>query len=99
MAKKDILHRDVLNRISDLKSADIVVGVPSFRNARTIKHVVSTSCQGMRKYFPRMKGVFVNSDGGSEDNTRQVVLDTRVPKEIEKIVTPYIGIKGKGTAV
>lgn len=93
-----ILTKDVLKRIETLGYADIIVGVPSFRNEKTIKKVVSAACHGMKRYFPGMRPVFVNSDGGSTDNTREVVLRTKVPAGVEKIVTPYVGIPGKGTA-
>jgi hypothetical protein len=42
--------------------------------------------------------VLVNSDGGSTDRTRDVVIDTVVPERVTKIVTPYLGIAGKGSA-
>ena len=45
-----------------------------------------------------MKPVLVNSDGGSPDGTRQVVLDTPVPNGVEKIVTVYQGVSGKGSS-
>lgn len=52
----------------------------------------------MAKHFPKLKAVIVNSDGGSEDDTQQVVLKTPVAKGIDKIVTTYQGLFGKGSA-
>ncbi|MBC7252085.1 MAG: glycosyl transferase family 2 [Anaerolineae bacterium] len=76
----------------------MLVGIPSFKNAGTIGHVVRMAAEGMVKYFPDMKPVLVNSDGGSPDGTRQVVLDTPVPEGVEKIVTIYQGPSGKGSS-
>jgi len=98
MSEKTVLHPEVLERIDRIGEADIIVGIPSFRNAKTISHVVKAASLGMAEFFPELKPVLVNSDGGSEDNTRDVVLETPVPKQVEKIVTPYRGPAGKGSA-
>jgi glycosyltransferase involved in cell wall biosynthesis len=92
------LDSDVLARIDEIGGADILVGVPSFRAAKTIAHVVAVASEGMARYFPGLRHVLVNADGGSEDDTRQVVLDTPVPESVAKIVTPYRGLPGKGSA-
>jgi len=96
--KIQTLKDEVLERVAKIGQADILVGIPSFRNAATIDHVVKAASEGMVKYFPDLKPVLVNSDGGSTDNTRDIVLKTEVPKTVEKIVTPYKGIPGKGSA-
>ena len=93
-----VLEQAVINDIDDIGRADILVGIPSFRNADTIAHVVQQAAQGMVDYFPGMKSVLVNSDGGSTDRTRDVVLMTAVPPQVHKIATPYRGIAGKGSA-
>lgn len=93
-----VLENTVVEEIERISSADILVGIPSFRSADTIAHVVQQAGLGMATYFPDMKPVLVNADGGSTDRTRDVVLATAVPPQVEKIVTPYRGIAGKGSA-
>ena len=93
-----LLEQAVIDDINDIGQADILVGIPSFRNADTIAHVVQQAARGMVDYFPGMKPVLVNSDGGSTDRTRDVVLMAEVPDQVRKIVTPYRGIAGKGSA-
>ena len=93
-----VLDPEVIRRCEEIGCADIVVGIPSFRNADTIAHVVRTAAQGMVEYFPGLRPVIINSDGGSSDNTMEVVLQTPVPPGVEKIVTPYKGLPGKGSA-
>ena len=92
-------------------SADLMVGIPSFGNAETIGYVVRAATAGMVQYFPELKPVLVNSDGGSPDDTPRVAVSTESPDYLEKIilVSPkhklqrvsftYQGISGKGTAV
>ena len=93
-----ILEDAVSEEVERIGEADILVGIPSFRNADTIARVVRQSALGMVTYFPHLSPVLVNSDGGSTDRTRDVVLNTEVPEQVTKIVTPYRGIAGKGSA-
>jgi len=95
---KSVLHKDVINQVSRIGRADILVGIPSFRNAATIVNVVKNVSDGLAKHFPKLRAVIVNSDGGSEDNTRQAVVSAPVARNIEKIVTSYQGLPGKGSA-
>ena len=98
MPYETALSRDARKRIGEIGRADILVGIPSYNNAATIGHVVRMAAEGMVKYFPDLKPVLINSDGGSPDGTRQVVLNTPVPQEVEVIATEYQGIPGKGSA-
>jgi glycosyltransferase involved in cell wall biosynthesis len=88
---------------------DVLVGIPSFNNARTIGHVVRATAAGIAKYFPGTRAVIVNSDGGSTDGTREAVAAAEAPSAgailvsheltpVQRIVTPYHGIPGKGSA-
>lgn len=103
------LRAEVHDQIERIGSADIIVGVPSFNNMRTIGHVVRAVQAGLAKYFPSHRAVIVNSDGGSSDGTTDVVRNTSVEdfsaillqhrvEPISKIVFPYSGIPGKGSA-
>ncbi len=88
-----------------------MVGVPSFGNAETIGYVVRAATAGMVQYFPELKPILVNSDGGSPDDTPRVAISTESPDYLEKVilVSPkhklqrisftYQGTSGKGTAV
>jgi len=95
--------------INEIKEADILVGFPSYNDVRTIGHVVRTITAGLLKYFPDARAVLVNSDGGSTDGTQEEslkaqaenfkVISTSHPGyPVHKIVTPYHGIPGKGSA-
>ena len=104
------LEPTVVERVRELGSAELVVGIPSYDNARTIGHVVRAVAAGLAKHFPGRSAVIVNSDGGSRDGTPQVVASTELgsPRAIlarhplgpvHKILTPYHGLPGKGSAL
>jgi glycosyltransferase involved in cell wall biosynthesis len=104
-----INRREIELRLREIGSADILVGIPSFNNVRTIGHVVKAVQVGLAKYFPECKAVLVNSDGGSSDGTMEAV-DRAVVDDFDsllvrhrvelfhKISMPYAGIPGKGSA-
>jgi hypothetical protein len=104
-----IRRSEIIDWANDVGKADILVGIPSFNNARTIGHVVRAVQAGLAKYFPEHKAVLINSDGGSGDGTMDVVRNTVVDnfdslllhhrvRPLAKLATPYHGLPGKGSA-
>ena len=104
----------VRDQIARLGEADIMVGIPSFKNAATIGYVVRAAQAGLVQYFPDLRPVVVNSDAGSPDGTGRVVIETEPPEYIEQILLvrpshrlervsltyPEInGVGGKGAAL
>ncbi|NOT21289.1 MAG: glycosyltransferase [Nitrospiraceae bacterium] len=95
-------------RLQEIGSAEILVGIPSYNNRDTVEHVVRAVSVGLAKYFPEHRAVLVNSDGGSSDGTPALVARTAVDFQrlfigdqqsvLHRIVTPYHGIPGKGSA-
>jgi hypothetical protein len=74
------------DEISRLGKADIMVGIPSYRNAATIGHVVRAAQAGLVQYFPDLRPVLVNADAGSADGTQRVVVETEPPDYVERIL-------------
>jgi glycosyltransferase involved in cell wall biosynthesis len=104
-----LLRKEIQEEIEKIKEADILIGIPSYNNARTIGHVVKAVQVGLAKYFPDKKSILVNSDGRSTDGTTDVVKSTTIEDSqsillhhrispVFKIATPYHGIPGKGSA-
>src|SRR6266545_1434700 len=102
------LTSDTEAKVHEIGEADLVVGIPSFNNADTISHVIRAVSAGLAKYFPGARSVVVNSDGGSSDGTPDAVARVGVDYgamlisdrqgPLHKIITPYHGIPGKGSA-
>lgn len=78
-----------------VESAELVVGIPSLNEADSIQHPTTIADQGLKRFFPDKKGVIINCDNASPDNTREAFLG--VPTETPKIYlsTPE-GVLGKG---
>ena len=101
---------EVEETLRTIGRADLVVGIPSYNNARTIGHVVRAVMAGLAKYFPNHTAVIINSDGGSKDGTPEIVrqvtlgdyrtvLATHPTHPIRRLTTPYHGVPGKGSAL
>ena len=100
--------------VERLGKADIMVGIPSFKNAQTIGYVVRAAQAGLVQYFPDLRPIVVNADAGSPDGTQRVVVETEPPDYVERILLvrpqqrlqrmsltyPEIdGVGGKGAAL
>ena len=93
------LRTDGQRRLSEIGVADLLVGIPSYKNAHTIGHVVETAGDGMLAHFPNMRPVIAVVDGGSSDETVHVAANRPLPPTVRRIITTYQGIQGKGSAV
>ena len=104
----------IRDEIERLGRADIMVGIPSFKNAATIGYVVRAAQAGLVQYFPDLRPLVVNADAGSPDGTQRVVVESEPPEYIERILLvrptnrlsrisltyPEVdGIGGKGAAL
>ena len=111
---ESMLTPAIRDEIARLDRADIMVGIPSFKNAATIGYVVHAAQAGLVQYFPDLRPVVVNSDAGSPDGTQRVVVETEPPDYVEEILLvrprnklqrvsltyPEIdGVGGKGAAL
>jgi hypothetical protein len=97
-------------QLAEVGEVDVLVGIPSFNNAATVGQVVRAIQAGFAKYFPAERTLLVNSDGGSSDGTPEVVqtasiddfrtvLASQPRRVVHRIVTPYHGVPGKGSAL
>ncbi|HZS11858.1 MAG TPA: glycosyltransferase [Nitrospirales bacterium] len=103
-----LLTGDTEEKVRAFAQTDILIGIPSFNNVDTIGHVVRAVGAGLAKYFSSHRAVLVNADGGSTDGTADMVERAMVDYDaalisdregvLHKIITPYEGIPGKGSA-
>lgn len=101
MIKQDLkaytVPEEFLEKIVSNGPYDLIVGIPSYNNADTIRYVAEIADKGLQKYFSSLKSCIINSDGGSSDNTREVFLSSQTFSDLYTFV--YNGISGKGTAM
>jgi len=96
VSETSALAAEMRDALRSQARADLVVGIPSFRNAATIGHVTKTAAEGLRRHFPEMRAVIVNADGGSDDGTRDRVRASA--DGVPTVAGRYEGRSGKGSA-
>ncbi len=89
---------DAEEQLRALRSADIVVGIPSYRNARTVGAVARGAGVAVHRFFPDKKLVLVNVDANSSDGTPAAFMRARLPEEFARFSTGYRGLTGHGSA-
>ena len=76
--------------------AELVVGIPSYRETESIGHTTLQANLGLSRFFRDRSSVIINCDNDSPDATKDVFLAT--PTDVPKIYlsTPP-GVRGKGS--
>jgi hypothetical protein len=78
VAEDTFLTDDFLRQLINVGEVDILVGLVTHNNARTIGSVVKTIQGGILRWFPRERAVIINADGGSRDGTPELVTDISI---------------------
>ncbi|MFQ5957697.1 MAG: glycosyltransferase [Candidatus Brocadiales bacterium] len=93
------LRRFPRRRIEKIEDVDLVVGIPCYNNDSTVANVVKVVGQGLSMYFPKERSLIIVCDGGSTDDSREEATAVQVEPYIEKLITIYRGVPGKGSAL
>jgi hypothetical protein len=110
LAQDSVLSDELLHHLMAVGHVDVLVGVPTLNNAATIRPVIKAVHQAFSRYFPRDRTVLINSDGGSDDGTPNLVRNASADdtetltvshslRTVHRISTPYHGVPGKGNAL
>ena len=102
--------QDIEQQIRAECEADIVIGIPTCNNARTISLVLTAVQAGLTRYFPDLKAVIVNADTGSTDGTLATLRNSvvrKIPVYIDRVresavltaPDPYHPLPGRAAAV
>ncbi len=93
------IRDDLRKRLEEIENVDILVGIPSYNVEKTIGFVIEQVGKGLKKHWQGLKSLVLISDGGSVDDTREVAEATELTPFIEKAISIYRGLPGKGSAV
>ena len=64
MEDQTFLTDDFLRQLINVGEVDILVGLPTHNNAKTIGSIVEKIQGGILNEFPRERAVIINADGG-----------------------------------
>lgn len=80
---------------SRVTQAEIVVVIPSYREADSIAYPTQVASEGLARHFPGRPSVIINADNASPDDTEGVFLSTETAVPKIYITTPE-NTPGKG---
>ena len=78
MEDGNFLTDDFLRQLINVGEVDILVGLPTHNNAKTIDAIVHTIRNGILRGFPRERAVIINADGGSHDGTPELITGVSI---------------------
>jgi hypothetical protein len=110
LAEESFLTDEFLRQLINVGEVDILVGVPTHNNAKTIGAIVETIQAGILKFFPRERAAIINVDGGSRDGTPELVVSVAIDdaqrssklyalRTLHSISTQYASNPARGTAL
>jgi len=85
----------IVKNPSKIRSAEIIVGIPSYNEADNIALPTDAASRGLTNFFPNHKSVIINVDNNSPDGTEDAFMNT--PTKVPKIyISTPPGVTGKG---
>jgi len=73
LSDETLLSDDFIRQLVSVGEVDLLVGIPSRNDCRTIGNVVRAAEESLLRNFKRLRTVLVNVDAGSRDGTPQTV--------------------------
>jgi len=77
LAEDTFLEDGFLRELMSVGEVDLLVGIPSYNNAATMGKTVDAIEESFQQNFVRDRVVILNVDGGSNDETRNVLLQRK----------------------
>jgi len=74
----NFLSDDFLRQLINVGEVDILVGLPTHNNAKTVGSIIHTVRDGILRSFPRERVVIINADGGSRDGTPELITGVSI---------------------
>lgn len=95
-----ILRPGAQRQLKKTGDADLVIGLPTYKNPEAAAHVARVALAGARQHFPDLRTVLVNADAGYKAATRRVIAGQAVccNGHQEVITGRYEGTLGYGSA-
>jgi hypothetical protein len=78
MVEESILSDDFIRQLINVGEVDILIGLPTHNNAKTVAPALQSIQAGILKAFPRERAVIINTDGGSTDGTPDIVAGASI---------------------
>ena len=78
LTEESFLTDDFVRQLMGVGEIDILIGLPTHNNAKTIASSIAAIQDGILRWFPRERAAIINVDGGSRDGTPDLVLNAAI---------------------
>jgi len=78
ISEEGLLTDDFVRQLINVGEVDILVGLPTYNNAKTVGPVVAAIQSGILQWFPRDRAAIINADAGSRDGTPEMVVGASI---------------------
>jgi len=73
MTMTETVWREVREQLGDRGKIEVLIGIPTFNNAKTVEPVLTAVKDGLSKVCPQASVLVVNADAGSQDGTQAAI--------------------------
>ncbi|MCF8034482.1 MAG: glycosyltransferase family 2 protein [Desulfarculaceae bacterium] len=80
----------------NITSAEMVVAIPSYREAKLIGYPTTQAAQGLKRYFGDKSCVIINCDNNSDDGTKEAFFEADTEDVPQIYISTPPGVRGKG---
>lgn len=95
-----ILRPGAQRQLKKIGEADLVIGLPTYKNTELAAQAAASALAGAHQYNPSLRTVLVNADAGWDTTTRQAIAAQAHNGSGHTIITGrYEGHLGQGSAV
>jgi hypothetical protein len=110
LAEETFLDDSFLRQLMSVGEVDLLVGIPSYNNAATIGQTVQSIEDSLQQHFIRDRVAILNIDGGSNDDTREILLERNERKNpgqkglmtlrtVHRVYSQYASAPSQGLAL
>jgi glucosylglycerate synthase len=111
IAEEGFLTDDFVRQLINVGEVDILIGLTTYNNAKTVGPIVAAIQSGILQWFPRDRAAIINPDAGSRDGTRETVINASIDdvrrrefnrlalRTLHSISTQYGNSVARGTAL
>lgn len=78
ISEEGFLTDDFVRQLINVGEVDILVGLPTYNNVKTVGPVIAAIQSGILQWFPRDRAAIINADAGSRDGTPEMVVGASI---------------------
>jgi glucosylglycerate synthase len=111
VAEEGFLTDDFVRQLISVGEVDLLIGLPTHNNAKTVGPVISAIQNGILQWFPRDRAAIIDADAGSRDGTPELIVNASIDdvrrsdsnrfalRTLHSISTQYGNGAARGTAL